>query len=152
MPKSIMSKFWSIIDSIIDSSQLSRHTKNMHGFRWPNLLLQMVFCQPCQTMKVHCRGCRPVNSIIKDVSGAKLLPMTVLAYPMNCVCFCHILMIQHCCLCPNGRYLQLSTHIHYPPPLCTTCGVTVAVKKVTQNSTVSASYQESCKTLAIILL
>ena len=23
---------------------------------------------------------------------------------MDCACFCHLLKIQHCCMCPNGRY------------------------------------------------
>ena len=32
----------------------------------------------------------PVNSINKDLCGTKLLPMTVMAYLVNCACFCHI--------------------------------------------------------------
>ena len=59
----------------------------------------------------------PVNGINKDVSGARLLPKTVSTYPVDWVCFCHLLKTQHCCLCPNGRYNQPPAihHLHHPP-------------------------------------
>ena len=30
--------------------------------------------------------------------------LTVLVYPVDCVCFCHLLKTWRYCLCPNGRY------------------------------------------------
>ena len=50
------------------------------------------------TPTIHCS---------KGACGTKLLPTTVLAYPVDCarVCFCHLLNTQHCCLCPNEGYL-----------------------------------------------
>ena len=49
--------------------------------------------------------------------GAKLLPMTVLAYPVDCICFCHLLKaITNACMCPNGQYnLPLAAHPPTPP-------------------------------------
>ena len=92
-------------------------------------------------------------SIIKDMIGAKLLPMTVSAYPVDCVYVCHLLKTQHCCLCSSGRYTpppaaHPSPPTHHPPhPLAyplihTTCDNTMAVKNVAQNQTVFASLQE----------
>ena len=147
MPKSIMSKLW----SIIDSSLLSRHIKNMAldgqvcFYRW--LFVNLVKPWRCTVEAVE-----PVNSIIKDVSDAKLLPMTVSAYPVNFVCFYYIMMIQQCCLCPNGRYLSSFPATHTTHPIYVSLVMLQWLWKVTQNPTVSASYQESFKTLAIILL
>ena len=50
-----------------------------------------------------------VNGINKDVSGARLLPMTASTCPVDWVFFYHLLKTQHCCLCPNGRYSSLLT-------------------------------------------
>ena len=47
---------------------------------------------------------KPLRGFNKGACGTKLLPMTVLAYAVDCVCFCHLLDTQHCCLCPNGQY------------------------------------------------
>ena len=33
----------------------------------------------------------PLNSINKDMCGAKLLPTTISVYPMDCECFCHLM-------------------------------------------------------------
>ena len=58
----------------------------------------------------------PLRSFNKGACGTKLLPMIVLAYPVDCVCFCHLLNTQHCCLCPNGRYNPPpSSHPLHPP-------------------------------------
>ena len=59
---------------------------------------------------------KPVNKINKDMSNAKLLPTPVTANLVDCVCFCHLLGIHHCCLCSSGRY-NLSPTTHPPPPL-----------------------------------
>ena len=62
-----------------------------------SLLSQAAFCHPSQTIKVHSTGSLgPVNGINKDVSDTRLLLTTVLTYPMNWVCFCHLLKTQHC--------------------------------------------------------
>ena len=113
------------------------------------MLSQLAFCQPYQAIKVHYRACEvPVNDINKDVCGAKLLPITVLAYAVNCVCPCHLMEIQHCCLYLNGRYnLPLAVypphhrpHPSYPYPVF--LDITVAVKKAVQNPVVLASQQK----------
>ena len=59
-----------------------------------------------------------MKTIIKDVSGAKLLPMTVSAYPV--VYVCHLLLkTQHCHLCQNGRYNLPSGARPPQPPTAT---------------------------------
>ena len=50
-------------------------------------------------------------SVNMDACGAKLLLTTVLAYPVDCACFCHLLKTQHHCLCPT-----LPHHPPHPPP------------------------------------
>ena len=57
----------------------------------------------------------PVNGINKDVCGAKLQPMTVSAYPVDCDCLCHLLNTHYCCLCLN-RMLNQPAAAHPPPP------------------------------------
>ena len=65
-------------------------------------------------MKVRYKACGASEWHNEDVCDAKLLPMTTLAYSIDCVCFYHLLRTQHCCLCPNGRNkLLLTAH----PPL-----------------------------------
>ena len=47
---------------------LSRHSNNIATYRWPGLLLQMAFCQPCQAMISykrawgHYKGCTGCQS------------------------------------------------------------------------------------------
>ena len=31
----------------------------------------------------------------------------VSAYPVECVCFCHLMKIQFCCLCSNVQYMDV---------------------------------------------
>ena len=45
----------------------------------------------------------PVYGNNKDISGARLLPMIVLTYPVDSVFFCHLLKTQHYYLCHNVR-------------------------------------------------
>ena len=33
------------------------HKHQLRGYRWPGLLSQMAFCQPCKAMLVHYRSC-----------------------------------------------------------------------------------------------
>ena len=86
----------------------------------------------------------PVNSIIKDMSRIKLLPTTVSAYPVYCVCFCHLLNTQHYLL-SNGGYgpplaATLPRHQTYPyhphPLIYTAHNNTVAVKEVVEKNVV----------------
>ena len=98
-----------------------------HGYRWPSLrFYRELFVNHMKSWKCTPGPVESVNSIIKDVRGPKLLLTTASAYPVNCVCFCHLLKTQHCCLYPNGRYsithVWLSTHLipplsHPPTPL-----------------------------------
>ena len=92
----------------------------------------------------------PVDSINKDVCGAKLLLTIVSAYPMDFVCFCDLSKTQHCCLSSNRKYNPpLATHPlpHPPTPLppahpliCTTRDIAMAVRKVAQNPAVLARW------------
>ena len=55
-----------------------------------------------------------VNGINKDLTGAKLLSMTVSTCAVYWVPVCHFLKTQHCYLCPYGRFNPpLATH--FPP-------------------------------------
>ena len=73
-----------------------------------------LFADPIKLPRCTTGSMEPVNGINKDVSGTRLLPMTVSTYPVDWICFCHLLKTLHCCLCPSGRYnLPLATH---PPP------------------------------------
>ena len=78
----------------------------------------------------------PVNGINKGVCGAKLYPMAVLAYPMDCDCLCHLLDTHYCCLCLNGS-LNLPSASH--PLIRAISDITVTVKKAAQNPAVLAS-------------
>ena len=60
-----------------------------------------------------------VNSIIKDVCGAELLPVIISAYPVDCVCFWHLWKTQYYCLCLNRKY-NLSPAAHYSPHILST--------------------------------
>ena len=101
-----------------------------------------------------------VNSIVKDVCGAELLPVTISAYPVDCVCFWHLWKTQYYCLCLNRRY-NLSPAVNPPSPptsallppthllMHATCNITVAMKLFGQNPAVLASYSGNYyKTLA----
>ena len=90
------------------------------GYRWPGLLSQAVFCQPCKTTTVHYRvydSMGPLMGTNKAAWGVKLLLMTVLAYQADCGSFCALLNTQHCCLSPCGWYCPpLASH---QPPMPT---------------------------------
>ena len=57
----------------------------------------------------------PVGGTNKDVTDARLLPMTVSTCPVDWVLFCHSLKTQHCCLCPYGSF-NPPPAAHPPPP------------------------------------
>ena len=91
--------FWTLLK--LHSCTTQKH--QTHGYRCPSFLSQMAFCWPCQTFKVHYRSMGPVNGINKDMNGDRLLPTTVVTYPVDWVYLCHLLKTQYCCcLCPNG--------------------------------------------------
>ena len=48
-----------------------------------------------------------------DVCGTKLLRMSVLAYPVDCISFCYLLKTQHRCQYPKGRYNTTPTSSLY---------------------------------------
>ena len=54
----------------------------------------------CTTGPVH----EATGDNNKDAWGTKLLPMTILTYPLGCDYFCYLLQMQHYCLCPSGKY------------------------------------------------
>ena len=51
--------------------------------------------QRCTTGPVE-----PLHGTNKDACGAKLLLTTVLAYPVDCVCFCYLICIKDTALLP----------------------------------------------------
>ena len=78
------------------------------------------------------------NGINKDVSSVKQLPTTVLAYTVDCVCFCLLLKTQHCSLYPIMKGISCLRLLTPHPLIHATSDITVAVKKVAQNPAVLA--------------
>ena len=78
-------------------------------FHW-RLIAETVEPPWCNTGSVG-----PVSDTNKDVTDARLLPMTVSTCPVDWVPFCQLLKIQHCCLCLYGRFNSPSA-THPPPP------------------------------------
>ena len=60
-----------------------------YGYRWPSVLSLTACANPVKPWRCNTGYVEPVNGIIKDASSAKLLPMTLLTYPVDWVCFCH---------------------------------------------------------------
>ena len=106
---------------ILNSCAIQKH--QTCGCIWPSILSQTAFY--CRVKPPRCitESVEPVNSINKDVSGDRLLPTTVSTYPVEWVCFCHLLKTQNCCLCPNGRH-NPSPGAHPLPPLITSTPTT----------------------------
>ena len=101
-----------------------------------------LFADPVKPQRCTTEPVRPLDGINKDVGGAKLLLTTTSVYPVDCTCICPLLKTQHHCLCPNGRCNPpLASHPPTPPshPLIHAIpDITVAVKKVAQNSSLLA--------------
>ena len=68
------------------------------------------FAIPVRLLRCTTGSLGPVNGINKDVSDTRLLPMTVLTYPMNCVCFCHLLKTQQCSAVCEKAYQEVQDH------------------------------------------
>ena len=76
--------------------------------RWP-------FAVPVKTLRCTTGSLGLVNGINKGVSGARLLPTTVLTYPVDWVCFCHWLNTHYCPLCLIERHNPApATHPLHP--------------------------------------
>ena len=104
---------------------LPRNTKQNMAIDGQVCFHRWLFANPVKPPRRATGSMDPVNDINKDVSDARLQPTTVLSYPVDRICFCHLLKTQHCCLYPNGRYnLPLATHLPQPPisplPTCPT--------------------------------
>ena len=101
-----------------------------------------LFADPVKPQRCTTEPVRPLDSINKDVGGAKLLLTTT---SVDCACICPLLKTQHYCLCPNGRCNPPSAS--HPPPatphrhplIHAIHDITVAVKKVAQNPAVLAT-------------
>ena len=72
-----------IADYLTYTHALPRNTKHIHSYRWPSLLSQMVFADTVKSPRCITGSVGPVNGINKDVSGARLLLITVLTYPVD---------------------------------------------------------------------
>ena len=77
----------------------------------------------------------PLGSTNQSWLAAKLLPMSVLIYPVDCVHFCHLLRTQHHCLFPNDWEnpplafpSTPTTPISLPPTIHDTYDITAVVK------------------------
>ena len=108
---------------------------------------RMFFADPVKPQRCTTEPVRPLDGINKDVGGAKLLLRTTSVYPVDCACICPLLKTQHHCLCPNGRCnlpsashppLSPPSHPHHPL-IHAIPDITIAVKKVAQNTAVLAS-------------
>ena len=81
-----------------------------------------------------------VNSIIKDLCGAELLPVIISSYPADYVCFQHLWKTQYYCFCLNRRY-NLSPAAYYLPHILSTtyflihtnCNIKVTVRSCSKS-------------------
>ena len=107
-----------------------------------------LFADPVKLSCCITRPLRPLGSINQNWLGAKLLPMTVLIYPVICVHPCHLLRTQHHYLCPNDR--------ENPPSACPLTlsphDITGVVKNYLKNQQCIVHSRGSYETLAIRLL
>ena len=98
------------------------------------------FANPVKQQRYTTEPVEPLDGINTDVCGAKLRPTAVLAYSVDCDCWCHLLDTHCCCMSPNGTLnLNLPSASHPPPPspthplICVIHDITVAVKKTARN-------------------
>ena len=115
----IASWTWKPHSSTIQTHQI--HQWQGYSYSWPGLLSQVGFCWPCKCMMVHYRVHGAIGGTNKAAWGVKLLPVMVLAWHVECGCFCALLKVQQSCLCPYGWYgLPSAPHppwtLTLPPP------------------------------------
>ena len=121
---------------------LSRNTKYM-AIDGQVCFHRWLFIDPVKPPWCTTGSGKPVNGINKEVSGARLLPMTVLTYPVDWVSFA--LYWRHstavCVLMKGITCLWLPTNPHnppYPPFACQPLihafhDILVAMTKIAQN-------------------
>ena len=100
-----------------------------------------LFANPVKLQRCTTEPVGPLDSINKDVGGAKLLLTTTSVYPVDCACFCPLYWRHSttvCVLMVAVTCLRLPAHPnHTPTPLPpthpfihTTHDITVTVKKL----------------------
>ena len=112
------------------SEALLRRTKHIAKDGGP-------FTDPVKQQRCTTEPVGPLDGINKDVCGTKLHP--VLAYPMDCDRWCHLLGTHHCCMSPNGTLNPpLASHPPLPPshPLIRAIHDITVAEKAAQNPAV----------------
>ena len=89
---------------IIHSCTVKKHQVCFH--RW-------LFADPVKPRRYIIGPVGPLGTTSQNWWGARLLPMAVSIYPVDCVHLCHLRRAQHHCLCSNGR--------ENPPSACIPC-------------------------------
>ena len=97
----------------------------------------MVFANPVKLRWCITGSVGPLGSTNQNWWDARLLQMSILIYPVDCVHLCHLLRTQHHCLCPNGRE-NPPLACPYPAPshpslIHNTCDITGVVKNYLKN-------------------
>ena len=77
---------------MIHSCKLQKH--QVHGYRYSGLLSQTDFANPLKPRWCITRPVEPLMSTNQIWWGAKLLPMSVLTYHVECVHLCHLLRLS----------------------------------------------------------
>ena len=72
------------------------------------------FANPVKQQRYTTEPVGPLDGISKDVCDAKLHPTAVLAYPVDCDCWCHLLDTHCYCMNPSGTLNPPSAS--HPPP------------------------------------
>ena len=79
------------------------HSYTVQRCQVASLLSQAVFADTVKPPWCIAEPMEPLGNTNQNWWDVKLLPMSVLTYPVHCVCLCHLLGTQDHCLCPNGR-------------------------------------------------
>ena len=101
---------------------LHSYTVQRHPIDSQVCFFRLLFANPVKPLWYIIGPVEPLQSTNQNWWGAKLLPMSVLISPVDCVYLCHLLRTQHHYLCPNGResppsaYPLTSTTARLLPP------------------------------------
>ena len=91
------------------------------GYRYSQVCFhRRLFTNPVKLRLCITGSVGPLGSTNQNWWGAKLLPMAVLIYPVDCVYLWHLLRAQHHYLCPTGKEnlpSALPTHPRYITPV-----------------------------------